>query len=160
MPLYSPGQIRAAFGLQAVKLHAWHNTYGLTAGVHQPNGHRRYSLADAAMVGIVANMEGELGFMQHRPAVALANAVRDHAIAVLAQYAGAGADMLVKMGEDRPGVVCTRRNNAWAIQSYANDREQGEALARAGGFSFIVIDFMSLFQTAAVALSRPGAANV
>jgi DNA-binding transcriptional MerR regulator len=157
MSHYRPAQVRAALGLQAVTLHTWHNSYGLAVGRHQPNGHRRYDLADVAALNVVVRLGGDGGFIQHRAVIALANDLRPLLADHLARFARYGADLLVKMDEARPGVACRPHDRhltfGWDLKTFeTRDDGAASAIQAAGGFGVLVIDFADLIRATVIAL--------
>lgn len=167
MQVYSPSAVREAFGItKDVTLRAWHNTDGLSVGIHRANGHRGYTLADAALVAMVARYTGHdgagLGFMQHRAAVSLANALRERLAKTEAGYREAwGADMLREMAHARPAALCWPRAGGWEVEFHATRGAwSGALLDRPHGGrpgSALLIDFTELLQCALVQLSVVGA---
>jgi hypothetical protein len=107
--------------------------------------------------------DGEgLGFMQHRAAVSLANALREMLAKTEAGYREAfGGEMLTEMARSRPAALCWPRAGGWEVEFHATCGAWSGALldrprsGRPG--SAVLIDFTDLLQRALGGLARIGA---
>lgn len=117
---YSARQVAAASFIQPVTLHSWHSDrIGLVRDAAARSG-RRYSFADAVVVGLVATLADDLnGFgIPVRLAAALCNRLRPF---IEAQIASHKPDIYVSLDGAQPVAVARRSNGApggWEVQTF------------------------------------------
>jgi hypothetical protein len=163
---YSPGRVAAAFFLKPGTLRSWHaSPLELASEPPEPNGRRRYSFADAALVALVASLtdlyNGNPGMSAAR-AIGLANVARNAIRDFAGRFDGfealnAASPVIVAWGDrgDR---------NGWRVHAFASIKDLAEALAATdptmrASLDTMTIDVVALFTRTATALTRPGLAE-
>jgi hypothetical protein len=149
----------AAAGVSPDVLRQWATAHGgipeplRFLGVTTPGGRRRYSVADAVLIRLVAGL-GEWWGIGPARAIPAANAVADFIREIDERFAPHGTDALVKMAEVGPMAVLAPAN--WPARWTARSFPIREAYIAAKHLPplGLHLDLAALFQSAAVAVTQ------
>lgn len=162
---FRPSQVAAAFWINGTTLRAW-NTQGpglkpalVFGGEFSEGGHRRYRMADAVLVALVADLTGAsrggTGFQMATPAaIAVANAVATFNETISEQFWSLGEDALVQMEQAYPVAIVTPHNDRWEVQAFPTAADYQRASKDISPAS-LTVQMYPLWQGTYMALTRP-----